>query len=71
MNTNIIPFKERFSCTIPEACSGTGLSRTRIYEEIKAGRVQTMKVGNRTLIVLETLLSLIASNKVNQFDDRP
>jgi hypothetical protein len=54
-----IPFRERISCTIPEACAATGLGRTKIYEEISAGRVQISKVGTRTLIVVDSLVALI------------
>ncbi len=54
-----VPFSERISCTIPEACSATGLGRNKIYQEIAAGRVQTAKIGRRTLIVVASLVSLI------------
>ncbi len=53
--TSAIPFRERLSCTIPEACAATGLGRTKLYEQIGAGRVQTRKFGTRTLIVVEIL----------------
>ena len=58
MSTSI-PFRERISCTTPEACAATGLGRTKIYEEIGAGRVQTRKFGTRTLIVVNSLVALI------------
>jgi hypothetical protein len=54
-----IPFRDRISCTIPEACAATGLGRTKMYEEIGAGRVQTRKFGTRTLIVVNSLVALI------------
>ena len=57
--TSAIPFRERLSCTIPEACAATGLGRTKMYEEIGAGRVQTRKFGTRTLIVVASLVALI------------
>jgi hypothetical protein len=57
--TSAIPFRERLSCTIPEACAATGLGRTKLYEEIGAGRVQTRKFGTRTLIVVDSLVALI------------
>ena len=34
-------------CTLSDACE---LGRTFIYEEIKAGRLRTLKAGRRTLI---------------------
>jgi hypothetical protein len=54
-----IPFRERISCTIPEACAATGLGRTKLYEEIAAGRVQTNKIGTRTLVIVKSLERLI------------
>jgi hypothetical protein len=57
--TSAIPFRDRLSCTIPEACAATGLGRTKMYEEIGAGRVQTRKFGTRTLIVVASLVALI------------
>jgi hypothetical protein len=54
-----IPFRERISCTIPEACAATGLGRTKLYEEIAAGRVQTSKIGSRVLVIVKSLEHLI------------
>jgi predicted DNA-binding transcriptional regulator AlpA len=61
-----IPFRDRISCTIPEACAATGLGRTKIYEEISAGRVQTSKVGTRTLILVESLVAMIDPGAASQ-----
>jgi hypothetical protein len=58
MNASI-PFRERISCTIPDACAATGLGRTKMYEEIGAGRVHVRKFGTRTLIVVASLVALI------------
>jgi hypothetical protein len=66
-----IPFRERISCTIPEACAATGLGRTKIYEEISAGRVQTSKVGARTLIVVDSLVALIDPGSANSAAHTP
>ena len=35
---------------IPEACQITGLSRSRLYIEMAAGRLQWVKVGTRRMI---------------------
>jgi hypothetical protein len=64
MNSTI-PFRERISCTIPEACAATGLGRTKIYEEIGAGRVQVRKFGTRTLIMVDSLVALINPSSAN------
>jgi hypothetical protein len=63
--TSAIPFRERLSCTIPEACAATGLGRTKLYEQIGSGRVQTRKFGTRTLIVVESLVALIDPGSAN------
>jgi excisionase family DNA binding protein len=68
MAMQTVPFSERTSCTILEACSATGLSRSKLYEEIAAGRIKTAKVGGRSLVVVASLLSLITLRKTNQAD---
>jgi excisionase family DNA binding protein len=54
-----IPFRDRISCTIREACLATGIGRTKLYQEIAAGRIRTSKVGRRTLVLVESLVTLI------------
>lgn len=50
----------RISHTIPDACVVTGLSRTTLYEAIKAKKLKMRKCGNRTLILHEDLKAFIA-----------
>src|SRR5579864_6030397 len=47
----VIPFAQRFSCTITEACEATGLGRTKLYELIGAGAIETTIVGRRRLVL--------------------
>jgi hypothetical protein len=54
-----IPFAHRLSCTVAEACEATGIGRTKLYEEMTAGRVQTTNVGKRRLVLVPSLLRLI------------
>jgi excisionase family DNA binding protein len=54
-----IPFSERISCTVAEACSATGLGRTKLYELIKQQRIATTKIGGRTLINVMSLVSAV------------
>jgi hypothetical protein len=61
-----IPFRERVSCTIPEACNATGLGRSKLYEEIQLKRVRTVKIGKRTLVVVASLVSLIEDDGAKQ-----
>jgi hypothetical protein len=57
---NTIPFVQRLSCTIDEACQATGIGRTKLYEEMSAGRVRTTNVGKRRLVLVPSLLQLLA-----------
>jgi excisionase family DNA binding protein len=54
-----IPFSARLSCTIAEACEATGIGRTKLYEEIASGRVQTTSVGRRRLVLVSSLMRMI------------
>ena len=42
---------EKFGYTIVEAGRAIGIGRTKIYEEIKAGRLKIIKVGSRSIII--------------------
>jgi excisionase family DNA binding protein len=54
-----LPFAERISCTIHEACEATGLGRTKLYELIGSGQLITTTVGRRRLVVVRSLLALL------------
>jgi excisionase family DNA binding protein len=55
-----IPFGERLTCTIAEACAATGLGRTKLYELIGDGRVDTATIGRRRLVKVRSLQRLLA-----------
>lgn len=44
---------------IPVACQMTGLCRSSLYSEIKAGRIAARKAGARTLVLVESLRAYI------------
>ena len=54
-----IPFSERPTCTVHEGCEASGLGRTTIYALIRDGRIKTVKVGARTLLVVPSLLETL------------
>ena len=61
-NKTLLPKNEYLpplAYSIAESCRVTSLGRTRIYELIKQGRLQTRKIGKRTLIPAASLHSLI------------
>ena len=56
---------EPISVRIPEAARLTGLSRSRIYELMKSGDIEFVKVGSSTLILVESLRCFILSRRGN------
>lgn len=41
------------SYSIPGFVAATGVGRSTIYQEIKAGRLRATKIGSRTVILVE------------------
>jgi excisionase family DNA binding protein len=58
-----IPFAQRLTCTIAEACEVTGLGRTKLYELIGDGLLAATTVGRRRLVMVQSLLSLIEAKQ--------
>lgn len=44
--------------TVPTALAVTGLGRTKFYELVKEGRIRTIAVGRRTLVIFADLEKL-------------
>jgi excisionase family DNA binding protein len=57
-----VPFAQRLACTINEACRAIGLGRTKLYELISEGRVETTMIGRRRLVLVRSLLALVDEN---------
>ena len=60
-----MPFAQRLTCTIDDACEVTSLGRTKLYELIGTGRIVTTTIGRRRLVVVRTLLALLDTNMSN------
>lgn len=60
-DTAAIPFAHRLTCTIHEACQATGLGRTKLYELIGAGYLDTTAVGRRRLARASSLQALLTT----------
>jgi excisionase family DNA binding protein len=56
-----VPFAQRLACTVAEACEATGLGRTKLYELIGDGRLDTTTIGRRRLVLVRSLFSLLAA----------
>jgi excisionase family DNA binding protein len=50
-----IPFYQRQTCTVKEACAAIPCGRTHLYRMIQAGRIKVEKLGSKTLIVISSL----------------
>ena len=51
---------EPITVRIREACRMTGIGRSKLYELISFGEIETIKVGAMTLIPVESLKSFVA-----------
>lgn len=54
---------EPISVRIPDACRLTGIGRSKLYELIAAGEVETIKVGVITLIPVAGLHRFIEARR--------
>ena len=54
-----MPFRERPTCSIAEACAAAGFGRTKLYELLDEGVVSAIKVGRRRLVQVSSLLALL------------
>jgi excisionase family DNA binding protein len=56
---NEIPFMQRPTCTIKEACKAAGMGRTKFYELINGGELKITPVGRRRLVQVPSLLRFL------------
>ena len=62
MHTTTTPAPEPISVRIPEAVRMTGISRSVLYELIKAGELHAVKLGRATLVPVASLRALVEKN---------
>ena len=53
-----IAFGERLTCSVAEACKAVGISRSKFYELISGGEVQSVTIGRRRLVSVPSLHKL-------------
>ncbi len=51
----------KLAYSIAGAVQVTSIGRSKLYEEIKSGRLKTFKVGTRTLIATADLMAWLAT----------
>lgn len=54
-STNSSPATDRLALSIQDCTVLTGLSRTTIYQEIASGRLATIRIGRRRLVMPEAI----------------
>jgi hypothetical protein len=57
-----VPFRDRLACSVSDAEAASGISRSGLYLEMKAGRLDYFRRGSRRLIRVPSLLNLIDSS---------
>ena len=55
--------REPITVRIPDAVRLTGMSRSRIYELMKAGSLEYVKVGSSTLILFGSLRAFVEGKR--------
>lgn len=53
----------QFTASISEAAKALSLGRTSIYALINEGRLQTIKIGRRRLVKIESIRQLLEANQ--------
>jgi excisionase family DNA binding protein len=56
---------EKIAFSAGEVCRALGIGRTHLYELIKTGALETVKLGSRRLITRDAIDRLLAANKVS------
>jgi hypothetical protein len=54
-----IPFRQRLTCTVREACQVSSWGHNKIFELINDGRLESRKIDGRRMIVIASLLQLL------------
>lgn len=49
---------DRLLCSIPDAAGALGLGRSKVYELIAVGRLETVTIGRRRLVRVESIRTL-------------
>ncbi len=55
-----IRFDERPTCSVAEACTASGLGKTKFYELMGEGAFETIRIGRRRLVRVPSLLGFLS-----------
>ena len=54
-SATLVPFAERTTCTVEEAIRAVPISRSKLYDLIRKGIVEKIKIGAMSRIVIRSL----------------
>ncbi len=66
-----VPVAEKLLLTVAEACARAGLPRSRIYVELAAGRIFSVKVGRSRRIPASALEAFVGRLIAEQGQGQP
>ena len=69
VQTMITDTSPRLAYGIEQAVEATSVGRSLLYEQIKAGKLKTFKIGTRTLIAAEDLIAWLDVYKTATTND--
>ena len=55
---------------VPQFLAAAGIGRTMLYELIGAGEIESVKIGKRRLIVVQSYLDLLARRRAAEAEQR-
>jgi len=56
---------EKLTCTVKEALAALSLGRSKFYELVGAGKIDTIKVVTRTLVKVASLLRIVEGESLS------
>ena len=56
---SVIPFDQRLTCSVRDACNASGLSRAKLYQLLSDGSVSSTTIGRRRLVHVRSLRTLL------------
>ena len=59
----------RIAVRIPTAMEMIGLKRSKLYQFLQSGEIETIKVGRATLVVVDSLHQFVESRRSNRTSD--
>jgi excisionase family DNA binding protein len=55
--------EDRITVRIPEACRMIGIGRSKLYELLDTGEIETVKIGASRLVLVSSLRAFIEANR--------